>query len=339
MAACTELFCISIDHGYFPPGYPPPLTLTPSAACRVLLDQYGLLFRALPGGAAVYASDPARLRQFDSLEPFAFELRCADTALLNYTEIDLTQFGWHLAGSALASSSFYCDNLSDGGGALLPVFTDSVLPVQSMARLQRLASQAGCVRLLDTLRNTLVWHSDAKHAVAPTEGRYTLQVHGDPDATIWLDSTRGTRRWGSIAIYLGGAAQSPYLPDACVVLDAEGKLTPRHYRMLLQPRHTVWRYHVYIRNPEYLHCRHWMMQEDGGVGFNCLSAGSGPGKPWIFASETPLALQHKPPRRNITLTTDDEIAFLPVRLASARGHAIVQRQSDKLYYSDIYVYL
>ena len=86
------LFKIECRHNYFADSLYSSLKLSPTEACKRLLQRYDLLFREMPGGGAVYygkRNDLTIIRTIREIIPFTFTLTSTDPHLINYTDLAL----------------------------------------------------------------------------------------------------------------------------------------------------------------------------------------------------------------------------------------------------------
>jgi hypothetical protein len=360
MAGLSSLFGISCPHTYFADQLCDAFTLAPTNACQKLMSQYGLLFRPVRGGGTMYYSDAERIKAYSDWRPLDFIIANKDPDLLNYSAIDLASLSeGSNARFLLADSIFYADNLQQQSAELSPDFSDSALPIQPPVFFydssQPLVSAQ--LSLLDPLQQ-VCWQQVssslpqtaiqiALHGVPP--GRYTLQVNGAKVLDFYLSLQPGVHQFGTLAIYPGGAQQSPWMPQACAAISADGVLTNPQYTFSLSPRQTVWRYHIYST----IDLRTWHVQAAPARGASVTSSvptficsnPDGP-SPWVYESRQAIALEQAPATWNFALTRflNSERAVRggsKIKLPYARGATLVAAQAGVPLggYSDIFVYL
>ena len=365
MSNYRSLFTLACKHDYFADGVAAPLGLMPSDDCAVLMAQYGLLFRATPGGGAVYYNNPALLASFDLATPLIFCIVNNDTALLNYTAIDLSAQSAGGSGPTLADSVFYCDNRSDPGGELAPPFTSSAvvkMPPQFAYCFTAPVSTAQLI-VQDALQGATEWQlqtppqptasADVDLRGLPP-GRYSLSVNGAAVLQFYLCGARGSASagaWGITAIYLGGPAQAAYLGHGCSVLDDQGNITPQSYTMSMTARSTVWRYRIFNNGGDPHKYDNWVVlgshARNGGSTIEFTRTNpSAPGQPWVFQSQQPLALMQTPGSISFRLQPGNgeggnRASGSGIKLPYAQGGLLVLPETAAPLngYSDIYVYL
>ena len=104
------LFRIRLSHGYYVSGLSNDLILEPSPSCQRLLDQYGLIFRRVESGIAVYTrvvpntSPPELFKPFSGSLKFSFIARLNNPYFYNFTNLPDHQLGQRI---------FYFSNLRD----------------------------------------------------------------------------------------------------------------------------------------------------------------------------------------------------------------------------------
>jgi hypothetical protein len=357
MAGLSPLFSIQCVHPYFGTGPCTVLSLTPTAACQGLMQQYGLFFQASPGGGTMFYSDAALVASFASLQPLDFILNNSDPALINYSAIDQaalsdtpdTKF-------LLADAIFYADNLASSSGALMPAFSDSAVALRPAVFPQALAAPVSSARVdvVDPLQQVR-WSLQTPEQPQSTldmalnqlpAGRYQLQVNGASQLDFYLLPQPTARRFGMLAVYPGGPAQAPLMVQGCPAIAADGQLGCPQYTFTLAPRATTWRYHLFSNT---LQLGAWNIQATAAQGgsvptFVCTNPDSSKA-PWIFESQQPIALAAVPASYRIALSKPPAPGRSgrggqKIMLPYARGASLVQPGSDPLGgISDIYVYL
>lgn len=352
MATPSILFSIVCQQPYFTGARCRVLTLAPSAACRALMQQYGLRFLPATGGGTMYYTDAARVATFASGQPLDFIISNADPDLVNYSAIDQSSIG--------PATQFYADNLHDGGGQMLPAFADSAVAVRLPVCQVTLAAPVSSASLV--LRDSL--QQVAWQGVSPAlalsridlalqgvpAGRYTLQVDGLGLPAFYLQPQAAPRRFGTLAIFPGGPVQAPLMPAGCAAIGADGSVSAAQYTFTLAARSTVWRYHLFSSTT---HLGNWQVLASAAPGASAPAAPvftcSNPDAqqpPWTFESQQVLALAAAPSLWNIALARPPAHARHRrssgprIRLPYASGASLVQPAADPLGgFSDIYVYL
>jgi hypothetical protein len=387
-------FSITCSNSYFADGLCHPLQLQPDDACQQLLNLYRLMFRpaAQGGGGTVYYSDAAILQRFNSLAGLGFDLQCSDMSLLNYSQINTAPLSQHGSGPSLANSLFYADNLGATASSiaaaqgtnlsnaenmvLQPAFGDSALQTQSMQFLYTFASPVTSARLTvtDNLSGQVVWQATTPDTSVPSylitltalpQGRYQLLVNDELAQTFYTLARPMARPWGKITIYLGGAAQIPYLEqhgNTTWSLGGDGTIMPINYQLALSHRQTIWRYRIFSSQTTY--GANWQVnaalsksastQAEQNTGNTPFTFHYMPGPvepPWVYQSAVSaeggldgqlLNLLHTPRGMSFTLApVPSNLTNPSVKLPYAQGGLLVIPDADDpaLNYSDIYVYL
>lgn len=321
------LLTVQCTHAYFAGGPCPPLRCFPSAATRVLMQRCALLWNAIPGGAQVYATDPAALGPL-AQEALVFLLSCDDAYLLNYSDWDAAS-----APAPLAQTCFYADNAPPSSTQLAPAFGASAL-VLYPARFTWSAPaplSAANMAVQDAL-GAVVWQCVTPAAPqtlvqvdlsGQPSGRYALIVNGEVAQTFFLQAGADPRPWGAIGVFApsGGPAANPPV-----------------YELAIGARATLWRY--FVSSPAQ-DLDGWSVQGTcTGQPTLSFTGSQVPGQTalWQYVAQAPLALALRPAAWSIVLARQSGRGGY--RLPYARGDALVLPGAEGAApFSDIYVYL
>lgn len=346
------LFDVQCLHDYFANGVCRALRLVPTSNCARLLARYRLVFRALPGGGAVYYNEDASpLAQFTESAPLAFWLINDDPALLSYTDC--------AESASDASRLFYFDNLhckprtssTLASGTLaaprLPAcparFELPIDPTQRAVKLELLGQLQGS--------KDPVWQALSPDAPLATlqldfgsqgESRYQLTKGGVKALDFWLGQPPA-RAWGVVAIYPGGPRQAANVPRAARALSQESRVSAKTYSIELTARRLRWRYHL-IGQTE-MNLSHYQVLANHKVAGKLHFDGA-PGEPlggqpsYRFTARELLPLAERPGDAiSVQLTPLPHARpQLTVNLAYPRAENVSGIENGQ-HYADVFVYL
>ncbi len=262
------LFKIECRHNYFADSLYSSLKLSPTEACKRLLQRYDLLFREMPGGGAVYygkRNDLTIIRTIREIIPFTFTLTSTDPHLINYT--DLALYDGALSPS---DSVFYFSNLVEHsrtlhGKSRRLIHSRNQVDVRDQLRVEPSAFrypfkpsvQDVLLQVVDGLRGEEVWRArTGPQAISgyPIDlrgqppGRYRLLVEGKAKHTFYRTDTLPSKLWGLVEIYVSDSrsASPASLPKGArpLVIEPKEKITSRTYSLYFETRETHWKYYI-----------------------------------------------------------------------------------------------
>lgn len=258
------LFKIECRHNYFADSLYSSLKLSPTKACKGLLQRYDLLFREMPGGGAVYYGKRNNLtiiRTIREIIPFTFTLTSTDPHLINYTDLAL-----HDGALSPSDSVFYFSNLVEHSRTLHgksrrlihsrnQVDMGDQLQVKPSTFLYPFKTPVQDVQVVDGLRGEVVWATDPEAISGyPIDlrgqppGRYWLLDEGKAKYPFCLTDTAPSKLWGLVEIYVSDSrsASLASLPKDArpLVIDPKKKITSPTYCLYFETRKTYWRYFI-----------------------------------------------------------------------------------------------
>ncbi|HEX4164623.1 MAG TPA: hypothetical protein VHZ55_04050 [Bryobacteraceae bacterium] len=255
-----ELFSIRCRHAYFSDGRCPVLELTPTSDCGRLIARYRCLFRA---GTVYYGDEGGEnlLQSFDETVPFKFSLtstwpdldRCTDSPLDPVVRPDKSVYYFSNAREERATPGaeellLHPPGLASANGPL-PVETAQFVHVFEQA------VSASDLRLFDGLGCPVAWKgadllgepvkSVSLDLQGVRPGRYSIAAKGSERYEFYLSFPAAPKVWGLVDIFLGGRASAKNVPEACRLIDEDGKIRgPLSFVILLNARRSFWRYLV-----------------------------------------------------------------------------------------------
>jgi putative component of toxin-antitoxin plasmid stabilization module len=259
-----KLFEVEIYHNFYSDGISADFSITPTASCRRLLREYGLLFRMTAKGFAVfYEVAPPGMDTAISLKPiaedvrFSFMLQSRNPLLNNYTDIPLDNspggiyylhnLNGNVQSSQLLLSSDTASEYLNGQDAL-------ELRAQTFAHEFETANAAERIEVLDQFSTPVI-----QQTVQIVEGRFSYPVdlrpfgaggftlrieNGDTHRFYAGDELIGKNLFGIIDIF-----RHDDVPGAYQFTDAANAhaVTPKTYTVKLDNRKTFWKYFLVLK--------------------------------------------------------------------------------------------
>ncbi len=335
-------------------------------------------------------STPAEsLAQFNESMPFTFTLTSDDPNWLYYTDfgpalIDdpretIYQFD-NLADVSTQIVSTSNDNKKESAQLLHPLgqpLKKGALPVcpkrfvlgEVLSELTHLThtpeSEAPVsLKVQEKLTQHIVWQDNVLITALrkipidlsfAADGCYSLRLDGQPEQLFYLSQIPAMQQIGMIEIYIGGAAQQPYLPKACTILDENHRVQAKTFTLEFNNRHTIWRYYLINTSAYEKNYADYQLvalpregegQTPAQINFTCLpTLQSIEGRSaWVFESADLLPLWQIPAEKLSVLLRPDlsklrsgRTITLPYPSANtlrSAGEALPQRV-----YSEVFVYL
>ncbi len=356
--AFEKLFEIQQVHEYFPDGVCRPLQLLPSCECQSFLRLYGLRFRPLNGGGAVYfpatpdsGENSQPILPIDEETRFTFALIADDLHFLNYTNLPFTTPG---------DSCYYFSNLHDsamvddfslqlGNQGLVTAF-DSVLlrpkffAISAPAGPEKITVLDRQDRLVDSVVTPLAGEKENYQIDlrAHKSGLYTLHFSEGETSIYYVDDGLYQQKvFGVVDLFASKAVAEE---NQFVDIRQPEIVTPKTYSIHYEKRATFWRYYVIPRalepsDVEKLRVFH----EKGLFGFHkmgeaCISGGE---NAVVFQSDDPIPLEQTPVK-NLTLQfkrSGSEFQPLIEHLPAPKVTSIQIDPASGTVYSDVFVYI
>ena len=259
-----KLFEVEIYHNFYSDGISADFLITPTASCRRLLREYGLLYRITAKGFAVfYEVAPPGADAAISLKPiaedvrFSFMLQAQNPLLANYTDIPL---------DTSPGGIYYLQNLNDNvQSSQLLLSSDTAseylngqdaleLRSQTFTHEFESANAVEHLEVLDQFSTPVI-----QKAVPIVEGKffypvnlrpfgpglYTLRIEdGDSHRFYASDELIGKNLFGIIDIF-----RRAEVPAAYQFTDAANAhaVTPKIYTVKLDNRKTIWKYFLVLK--------------------------------------------------------------------------------------------
>ncbi len=251
-------FAVEVKHEYYPDGISADFRIVPTLHSQQQLQNYGLLFKELPGGFVVLyettggAGSSAAKRKIEEPLALSFLLEAKSPFLLNYSNLPLDKSADQIfflsnrrknlnAGKRLLSADPLAEFISQ---------TDLLALRAQRFQVERKTDQSSAVWQLFDAQGTLLHRERVQSVAGLSSYRVDLATRQPGvyqllhDGVTHLQFYAADRLLGEYPFGLLEIAADPSVTDEFSFVDGSGNPQFRRYQIKLQARKTTWEYFV-----------------------------------------------------------------------------------------------